>query len=154
MADGSLIHVDGPGPFDCEMYYVAVGAQTVKGSKNQDSEEMPTKGSENCDLLRIKFSDNGVVHRGCCKDGVAVFAPQEHQVLSPQPIDPIDGVQKPIQHLHKGNHITEEEGEENEDGDKDYEDYGVNEDTNDENSPDSGAGHEPEAQQDNQVKVL
>ncbi|KAF5606213.1 uncharacterized protein FSUBG_6230 [Fusarium subglutinans] len=192
MADGSLIHVYGPGPFDCEMFYVAVRPQTVKGNKNQDLEETSNGGSENCELLLIKFTDD-VVHHGCCKDGVAVFAPQEHHVPSPQPIDPIDERQKPIQHLQKDDHImddkvqtkseeglneeddydddgegpdeggedyeyddddTEEESEEDEDGDEDYEDYGVDEDINDENSPDSGAGQEPEAQQDNEFKDL
>ncbi|KAF4498694.1 hypothetical protein FAGAP_5172 [Fusarium agapanthi] len=140
MADGSLIHVDGPGPFDCEMSYVAVRPQTVKGNKNQDSEETPNKGSENCELLLIKFTCDGVVHHGCCKDGVAVFAPQEHQVPGPQPIDPIDGMQKPIQHLHKDDQIMDEklqtkseeglneeddyddDDEEADEGEEDYED--------------------------------
>ncbi|KAF5677098.1 hypothetical protein FCIRC_6825 [Fusarium circinatum] len=185
MADGSLIHAYGPGPFDCEMSYVAVRPQTVKGNKHQDSGEEPTKEAENCELLLIKFTDD-VVHHGCCKDGVAVFAPQEHRVPSPQLIDPIDERQKPIQHLQKDDQImdeklqteseeglneedqyyddddeeadedddTEEEGEEDGDGDEDYEDYGVDEDVNDENSGDSGAGQEPEAQQDNEYKDL
>ncbi|KAF5982736.1 hypothetical protein FBULB1_4126 [Fusarium bulbicola] len=122
MADGSLIHVYGPGPFDCEISYVAVRLQTVKGNKNQDSGEEPTKEAENCELLLIKFTDD-VVHHGCCKDGVAVFAPKEHQVQSPHPIDPIDKRQKPIQHLQKDDHIvneklqTESEEEPNEDDD-------------------------------------
>ncbi|KAF5548241.1 hypothetical protein FMEXI_4805 [Fusarium mexicanum] len=141
MADGSLIHVYGPGPFDCEMSYVAVRPQTVKGNKNQDSGEKPTKEAEYCELLLIKFTDD-VVHRGCCKDGVAVFAPQEHQVPSPQPIDPIDERQKPTQHLQKDDHImddklqTKSEEGLNEEDDYEEDDYDDNDEGADEGEED------------------
>ncbi|PNP85054.1 hypothetical protein FNYG_01579 [Fusarium nygamai] len=107
MADGSLIHVDGPGPFDCEMSYIAIRPPTSKGSMNQYSEKLSDKVSQHCELLLIKFINDGVVQHRCCQDGVAVFATQEHQVSSPQPIGPIDGMQKPLQHLQTADQVMD-----------------------------------------------
>ncbi|VTT72415.1 unnamed protein product [Fusarium fujikuroi] len=85
-ADGSLIHVDGSGPFDCEISYVAIRPPTSIGSTNQDPEELTTNKPGHCELLLIKLTDDGLVQHGCCKGGTAVFVTQEHQVL--QPVDP------------------------------------------------------------------
>lgn len=180
MADGSLIHVDGPGPFDCEMSYVAVRPPTGKGSTNQDSEELSSKRSEHCDLLLIKLTNDGVVQHRCCKGGVAVFATQEHQVPSPQPVDPTEGMQKPIRHLQTDDQVMDKkpqtkneeelkdeyddeeddyedddvEEESDEDEEDDHEDYGVDEDIHDEDVLNTADGQQPEAQQDTEIKDL
>ncbi|SCV33743.1 uncharacterized protein FFB14_04668 [Fusarium fujikuroi] len=161
MADGSLVHVDGPGPFDCEMSYVAVRPPTGRGSTNQDSEELSSKRSEHCELLLIKLTDDGVVQHRCCKGGVAVFATQEHQVPSPQPVDATEGMQKPIRHLltdeydyEEDDYEDDDEEESDEDEEDDYEDYGVDEDINDGDFLDSGAGQQPKAEQDTEFKDL
>ncbi|CCT63287.1 uncharacterized protein FFUJ_00080 [Fusarium fujikuroi IMI 58289] len=105
-ADGSLIHVDGPGPFDCEISYVAIRPPTSIGSTNQDPEELTTNKPGHCELLLIKLTDDGLVQHGCCKGGTAVFVTQEHQVL--QPVDPNNSMQKPIRHLQSDDQIIDE----------------------------------------------
>lgn len=107
MTDGSLIHVDGPGAFDCEMSYITIRPPTSKGSMDQYSEEMSDKVSQDCELLLIRFTSDGVIQHRCCQGGVAHFATQEHQVSSPQPIDPIDGIQKPVQHLQTADQVMD-----------------------------------------------
>ncbi|KAF5540183.1 hypothetical protein FPHYL_12126 [Fusarium phyllophilum] len=109
LADGSLAHADGPGPFDCEMSYIAIRPPTSKGSTNQYSKESSNKGSEQCELLLIKLSDDGVLQHRCCQGGVAVFATEDHQVPSPQPIYPMDGMQEPMQHLQTDSQVVDEE---------------------------------------------
>ncbi|KAF5639665.1 heterokaryon incompatibility (het-6OR allele) [Fusarium sp. NRRL 52700] len=121
MADDSLIHVDGPGPFDCETSYIAVRPQIITGSK-EDPAEVTSHEPTHCDTRLIQFTNDGLVRYACCKDGIAVFATQDQESSVLQPGEPGDSMQKPIQRSQADDHIVdrkETEIDEAEDGDED-----------------------------------
>ncbi|KAF4945077.1 hypothetical protein FGADI_12211 [Fusarium gaditjirri] len=128
IADGNLIPVDGPGPFDCETSYIAVRPQTSTGSKEEPA-EITSNEPAHCDVRLIQFTNDGLVRDACCKDGIAVFATQDQESFIVRPGEPSDGMQKPIQRLQTDDHMVDkkeietDEETKDEDGDEDEGDY-------------------------------
>ncbi|KAG9508330.1 hypothetical protein J7337_001894 [Fusarium musae] len=103
MSDGSLIYVNGVGPFDCEIPDNTMRPQRNEDSTTLESEKLPSKESTYCEVRLIQFTNDGNVHRGCCVDGVAIFDSRTSSLHSSVPKD---RNQKPLEKLQSDRQVV------------------------------------------------
>ncbi|KAH7213182.1 hypothetical protein DER44DRAFT_770363 [Fusarium oxysporum] len=110
--DGSVIDVEGLGPFNCKLSYFAIRPPTIKASTYQQ-EKPHTKDEAQCELWLIQFTDHGLVQRSCCWEELSNrdSGTQEHEDpdldSQQQPLRSGEGIEEHIQYLKTEDGVTD-----------------------------------------------